>query len=429
MIIKKEKLNRSIGRLGFAALAINGLIGAGIFVLPASAAKVSGQFSPWMFVFCGLLMATVVLSFASLSSYFKGTGGPVVYAQEAFGSAVAFQTGWLLYVGRVTALAANSNALLFYLALIYPGFATGLQHDITLSVIIILLAATNIFGVRSAMGTVNFITFLKLIPLLLFIIFGVGYIQPNELFSTADFNADSFDSSLLLLIYAFIGFESAVIPAGEAREPRKDIPKALIQTLIFTTLLYFLIQSVSVAVLPQIASSTSPLSDAAGKILGSFGAMMMTIAAIVSITGNLASVMVAAPRMTYALSINGNLPKWFGEVNERFKVPANSIYFMASLALILALTGSFVKLAIISSLARMIGYGVCMASLPVISARSTIKTNRFKLPGGMLIPLVALGITIWLSLQANSKAWIYTGAFIMLGGLLYVLEKYQRKAS
>ncbi len=427
MRIQKENLNRSISRLGFAALAINGLIGAGIFVLPASAAKASGMFSPWMFVFCGLLMGTVVLSFASLSSYFKGTGGPVVYAQEAFGSAVAFQTGWLLYVGRVTALAANSNALLFYLALIHPGFAVGLTHDITLSAIIILLAASNVFGVRNAMGTVNIITFLKLVPLLLFIIMGVGYIRPHDLFSMADFNADSFDSSLLLLIYAFIGFESAVIPAGEAREPRKDIPRALILTLLFTTLLYFLIQSVSVAVLPQIASSTSPLSDAAAKIMGSLGALMMTVAAIISITGNLASVMVAAPRMTYALSINGHLPKWFGEVSERFKVPAHSIYFMASLALILALTGSFVKLAIISSLARMIGYGVCMASLPIISARSTLKTDLFKLPGGPMIPLVALGVTIWLSLQASPKSWLLTGAFILLGGFLYALEKYQRE--
>jgi len=426
----KENLNRSISRFGFAALAINGLIGSGIFVLPALAAKSAGPLSPWMFLLCGILMSTVVLTFAKLSSFFSGTGGPIIYAEMAFGDALSFQTGWLLYFGRVTALAANAHALLFYLSLIFPIFEQNLWHQMAVAMIILSIAFFNLSGVDKAIKTVNFITYLKIVPLILFILIGIFYVNKTDIIPNAKWHVESLSSSLLLLIYAFIGFESAVVPAGEAHSPQKDIPKALIQTLIFTTVLYFLIQLISIAVLPDLQQSKSPLSDVAGVLLGPVGAMIMTFTAIISIFGNLSSVMVAAPRMTYSLSLHGNLPKWFGAISNKYKVPHYSIYFTTILALILALSGSFVVLAVVSSLARMIGYGICIGALPKISAKLNQFQNQFKLPGKMLIPSIAFLVTIGLALQAPMKSWIYTLIFIGVGFLLHGLEKnYLKKGS
>ncbi len=416
-----EKLNRSIKTIGFSALAINGLIGAGIFALPAAAAESSGSFSPWMFVICGLLMSTVILSFAQLASHYSNTGGPVVYAQEAFGPIVAFQTGWLLYIGRVTGLAANSNALIIYLGLLFPVFADGFMHSVALTAVILLLTASNVFGVRSAMGTISVLTILKLAPLLLFIAVGVTWFDVEQIFSMKDAPIENVSASLLLLVYAFVGFEGAVIPAGEAKNPKKDIPRALMQTLVFTMILYFLIQSISVSVLSDIVSSKAPLSDAAGIMMGSWGAILLTITAILSITGNLASIFFAAPRMTYALSIEKSLPVWFGRVNEKSKVPTHSIYFFAVLALVLALTGSFVWLAIISSLARLIGFAVCMAVLIKIKIQQ--QKPLFERGLQMLLPVAGLTVCIWLAAQAKSQAWLLTAGFILLGAVLYYLAK------
>lgn len=427
MMKDEENLSRSISRFGFAALSINGLIGSGIFVLPALAAKTAGEFSPWMFFICGLLMSTVVLTFSKLSSYFSGTGGPIVYAQEAFGDAVSFQTGWLLYFGRVSALAANANALLFYLSLISSHFLDPVVHKVTVAVVILSVAGFNLLGVKKAIQTVNVLTYLKIVPLILFIGVGIFYIQPEKLFSTNGLHTESFSTSMLLLVYAYIGFESAVVPAGEARNPRKDIPQALMMTLTFTTMLYFLIQMVSINLLPQLSQSNSPLADAAGIMAGPVGVLLITSTAVISIFGNLSSVMVAAPRMTYSLAINGNLPKWFGRISTNTRIPHLSIYFTTAMALILALTGSFVFLAVVSSLARMIGYGICIGALPTIRKTQIKDDDQFRLAGGYLIPVIAFIVTIWLSLQANLQSWGYTLAFILLGFVFFALERFKLK--
>ncbi len=427
--MSQEKLKRSMGQFGFALLAINGLIGAGIFALPTAAAETSGFFSPWMFLICGLLMSTVVLCFAMLASYFKGTGGPVLYAYEAFGSGVAFQTGWLLYLGRVSALAANSNALALYLSFFWPEFASGWWHHSLVISIILVLTLSNLTGLKSAMGLVNLVTFFKIVPLLIFILWGFSEIQTEQLFSLTDYSTEALGSSMLLLVYAFIGFEGAVIPAGEAKQPKSDIPKALIKTLIFTTLLYVLIQSVTVSVLPGLASSDKPLADAAAVLFGPVGLLVMTITAIISIFGNLGSTFVAAPRMTYALANENSLPEWFGKVNHRFKVPVNSILFLAVFAMVLAVTGSFVWLAIISSLARMIGYAICIAAIPVIKKKYSDVDDSFELPFGLVIPLIAFVICAWLAFQASWQSWGMTAGFILFGSALYYLNQFQGSSS
>ena len=207
---KDASLNREIGQLGFAAIALNGVIGAGIFALPAVAASKSGDFSPWLFLICAVLIMTVVLSFARAASFFRDTGGPIQYAGLAFGSFVGFQTGWLVYIGRLAAIGANISLMVTYAGWFWAPLTSGLGHKLAVTVAFILLAVFNIIGVRQSMNVVFLFSALKLVPLFLLIVLGLSHIQP-ELFTQIELPVTgSLGETILILLYAFVGFESAV---------------------------------------------------------------------------------------------------------------------------------------------------------------------------------------------------------------------------
>lgn len=428
-IESSSRLKRAIGKFGIAALAINGLIGAGIFALPAAAAELSGNLSPWMFILCGVLMSTIVLSFAQLSRLFSGTGGPVLYTQKAFGDHVAFQTTWLLYVGRVTALAANSNAIAYYINYLLNQlgitfFASEIYKQLLILFVLGALTAINLFGVKQTMSILNKLTLLKLLPLFLFVALGLQYWDNNVIFDFNFTQVSDFDAAILLLVYAYIGFEGAVVPAGESSNPTKSIYKALIGTLVFTMLLYFLIQSISLSVLPSLSESEAPLSESATIMFGLTGGLIITLAAILSIGGNLSTIIFTAPRMTYALAQQGNFPRWFGMLTLKEKTPRNSIIFLVVIAGILAVTGSFVWLAIISSLARLIGYFISIAALVKLKEKS-IKNEDWILPFGLTIPVISLLICGWLASHANTQSWLMTFLFSIVGSVLFYIGKYR----
>ncbi len=418
-----EKLRREITRWGLAALALNGLIGAGIFALPAAAAERAGAFSPVMYVICALLMGTVVLSFGQAASYFRGTGGPILYAGTAFGPLVGFQTGWLLYLGRVTAMAANSNALVSYAAGLWAPLNAPWGRVAGMFAICAFFTAVNVVGVRRGQGTTNTLTVLKLLPLVLFIVLGLFYLQPNAFEDAAVPGYTDFAATLLLLVYAFVGFEGALVPAGESRSPKRDMPRALISTLVLTTVLYVLIQVVCIGVVPDLAATETPLADVARVVAGAPGAWVMTLAALLSIAGNLSAIMLTASRMTYALARDRSLPAWFGKVHESYRTPAASILFLGTLSFLLAATGSFVWLAVASSLTRMLGFGVCIAALPWLKRRFGDTEEALRLPGGFLIPAVALAVCVWLAWQADARAWLLTAGFVTVGSVLYVWSR------
>lgn len=420
-----QTFKRTINKLGIAVLAVNGLIGAGIFALPAGAAELSGDLSPWMFLVCALLMSLVIASFAQLSTGFDSTGGPVVYTKQAFGSHVSFQTTWLLYVGRLTALAANANALVLYLGFLYPPLSEGLLRIVSLISILSLLTVINLFGVKRTMSILKGITLLKIAPLLAFIIVGLFYLDKARLFTPPSISLSNVEATLLLLVYAFIGFEGALVPAGETKNPTKNIASALLMTLGCTAVMYFLIQSITLSVLPNLINSKAPVGEAAAVMVGGLGGVVITLTAIVSISGNLSTVIFTAPRMTYALAAQGDFPRWFAVLTEKEKIPKNAILFLVVIAAILATTGTFVWLAIISSLARLIGYFIAIASL--IKLSPTLKQQHlWRLPLGILIPALALFICVWLAIQASVTSWLMTLLFMIAGSGLYYLGKAKR---
>jgi len=416
---KKDSLDREISRLGFAAIALNGVIGAGIFALPAVAAARSGNFSPWLFLFCAVLIMSVVLCFSRAASFVSDTGGPIQYAGQAFGPFAGFQTGWLTYIGRLAALGANIKLMVIYAGWFWAPLESGLIHHLAVALMFVILATSNILGVRRSMAVVFVFSAMKLAPLILLVMVGLSHIQPDLLIESGLPEISTFGETVLVLLYAFVGFESAVVLAGEARDPRRDIPRALTITVLTITVFYFLIQWISISALPGLADSKTPLADVAAVVLGASGAALLTFGAVFSIGGNCSASMLSAPRMTYALARMGSLPRWFGQVHPHFHTPVNSIVFYAVVALGLALSGSFVWLAVVSTLARLLSYILSVAALPVLEKTMEPTEDQFRLPGGYLIPAVALVLCLWLITYASLTAWLTTVAFFLLGTVLY----------
>lgn len=419
----KSGLRREIGQLGFGAIALNGTIGAGIFALPAIALERAGLFSPWIYVACGVLIMAIVFVFARVASYFSDTGGPVTYATRAFGPFVGFQAGWLLTLSRAAAFAANAHLMVTYAGWFWPPLADGTAHLVGVGVVCVLLTAINIVGIRQGMIAIFALTVLKLLPLVLLVFLGISQTNP-EIFAAADIPPlDSLGETMLIVFYAFVGFESAVIPAGEARNAKKDIPLALVRTILAITVFYFLIQIVTISVAPEVAGSRTPLADVAMILMGSIGAGILTLGAVFSITGNLTSSMLSAPRMLYAMGQLGSLPDWFGRVHPRFHTPSNAILFYAAFSIILALSGGFVLLAVISTIVRLMVYVMCIATLPVLHRKLGEYEGQFRLYGGMTVPAIALLISIWLMTHASQQSWLTTGGFMVLGGVLYLVTR------
>ena len=421
-----EKLKRDIGLFGAAFLALNAMIGAGIFALPGKVAVNAGLFSPWLFLVVGALFITIVLTFAELSSYYDGTGGPVLYATTAFGPLAGFSTGWAIYLSRVTAFAANSNVMATYLASLHDVFAGDIARGAIISIVTIGLTWANVAGVKDGVRTMAVFTFLKITPLLLLVMMGLQHVSGSTLIPSAPFLIDELGTTTLLLIYAYVGFETLGVTAGETSQPRRTLPKAYVGSLLGTGLLYFLVVLVFVSLISPENYSSATLIDVGRKLAGPVGAIAITLAAVFSIGGNLAGSILAAPRIIYSMAENRMLPAWFGHVHPKFATPDRSIIVMGGMALVLALTGSFVKLAIASSVVRLLGYIVCIASLPAIrrNADEAARQKAYRLKGGYTIPIIGLGICLWLLAQSKAESWIAVAILLSIGWIFYAIENW-----
>lgn len=423
-----EKLVRQISAFGIWLLAVNGLVGAGIFGVPAPAAALTGAYSPLVFAGCGLLLTAVVLCFAELASYFRGTGGPVLYVHTAFGNFAGFETGWAFYIARVTAFAANINLLVSSIAWFWPPLASGMPRIAMLGLVMLLLTVPNVIGTRHGMRTIGLLTVLKFLPLLALVAVGLPHLSP-ELLETARTVPDvsDFGTAALLVVYAFVGWEAAVIPAGETRNPSRDMPRALIAAILVVTLLYVVVQMVALAVLPDLAQSKRALVDVGAALFGPFGAVLLTAAVVVSVGGNVAGTMVTAPRLTYSLARDGNLPAWFGAVHSRFHTPANSVIFFSVLVFALAVYGSFAWLAAMSALVRVMIYLACIGTMPRLRRRFGDAEDRFRIPGGWLVPGAAFLVAAGLLWQVSMESVTATIASLVAGALLYAWMRRGRR--
>ncbi len=420
-----SQLRRDIGFFGASFLVLNGLIGAGIFALPGKVAVNAGLLSPWLFLVVGLLFLSVVLTFAELASYYRRTGGPVIYATDAFGPLAGFSTGWVIYLSRMTAFAANANVMATYLASLHDIFASDAARTAIISVVTVGLTWSNLLGVRDGVRTMGVLTILKVTPLLLLVLMGLQHITSSTLIPGAPLFVEELGGTTLLLIYAYVGFETLAVTAGETARPRSTLPKVLVGTVIGTGLLYFLIVLVFVSIIEPDQYGSATLVDVGRALAGPVGAIAITLTAVFSIGGNLAGSMIAAPRLIFSLAENRLLPRWFGHVHARFATPDRCILVMGGMALVMALTGSFVKLAIASSVTRLLGYIICILSLPAIrrNASEEARSKAWRLKGGYSIPVAALAICFWLLMQSKAESWIAVSILIAIGMFFFWIEK------
>ena len=391
-----EKLVRGISRWDLTAIAVNTIIGAGIFGLPSKVTALIGGYSLLAFVVCAVIVGFIVLCFAEVASRFSETGGMYLYAREAFGAVVGFEVGWLYWIVRVTTFAANCNLLLAYLGFFVPTANEGMTRIVLISSIVSILTAVNFFGVKESVILTNIFTVGKIVPLLIFSAVGVFFIEPaNFLFAvTPDYN--TFSSAILLLIYAYVGFEAAVIPAGETKDPQKNIPFALLTALAFCAVLFIIIQFVAIGTLPELAKSERPLADAAGKFMGAFGAAFIAGGAVVSILGNLNGGFLAASRMPFAMAEQNELPKIIGNTHPRFKTPYISLLLTAAAMLFLTIQSSFISALTISTITRLLVYATTCASLPVFRWKTGAPEAKFIAPFGIAASVLSLLLTVWL---------------------------------
>jgi len=377
-------------------MAVNGIVGAGIFGLPSEVFSRIGNYSLLAFVACSLVVGVIILCFAEVGSRFSETGGPYLYAREAFGHVVGFEVGWLIWIARLTAFAANCNLLIGYASFFWPQVAAGAWRTSIITIVVILISLVNIAGVRDAAIVSDFFTVGKLVPLLLFIAVGLFFIHPDRysLGQTPAFGP--FSASCLVLIYAFSGFEMAIIPAGESRDPRRNLPFALMTAVGVVAVLYILIQIVCVGTLPELGLSKRPLADAASTFLGPVGGSIISAGALVSILGNLNVILLAGSRLPFAMAERRELPKFIGTIHRRFRTPYVSITITGAVMLALTLSGTFVKAATISAIARLLTYAASCAALPVLRRKERELPAMFRAPAGIVLATVALLLTAWL---------------------------------
>jgi amino acid transporter len=415
-----EGLLRGIRKWDLVAVAINGIIGAGIFGLPYKVFALIGSYSLIAFIVCALVVTLIILCFAEVGSRFDATGGPYLYAREAFGPTVAFEVGWLIWLARLTAFAANCNLMVSYLEVFWPAASSPVPRAFLISAVVVSLTLLNVFGVRQAANVSNIFTVGKLIPMLIFIAAGLFFLNPHAFVLGPLPSTGAFSQSVLLLVYAFSGFEMAAIPAGEVRDPQKHLPRALLIATGVVAFTYILIQVVCIGTLPELANSTKPLADAAQRFMGTAGAAIISVGAIISIAGNLNIVLLSGSRVPFAIAEQKQLPSMFAKIHRRFFTPHVAILITAALMLVLTLKSSFVAALTISAIARLVTYAVTCAALPVLRRRADAPAAMFRVRGGTIIAVAALALAIWLLANSTFKEAITAAIAAAVGIVIYL---------
>lgn len=392
----REGLVRAIGRWSLAALIVNCIIGSGVFGLPSVLAGLLGRASVLAVLLAAAAMGVIMACVAEVASRFAETGGPYLYAREAFGRFMGIQVAWLVWFVRMTASAANANLFVTYVGEFWVQATRPIPKALILTLLIGMLAAINFRGVRAGTHVSNFFTVAKVGTLGLVCVAGTIYliathrVIPQAHMSTVP---NAWERAIVLLVFAYGGFEAALVSAGEAKNPRRDMPFGLFAALVTCAVIYALIQWVVVGVLPDPGHSVRPLADVARIVMGRGGAALIAAGALFSTYGYLSGNMLATPRVTFALAEQGDFPSVFGIVHRRFRTPYVSIFVFALLVWSFAWFGSFAGNATLSAGSRLFYYGVICAAVPVLRRKKETQAV-FELPGGAAAAFVISGLGV-----------------------------------
>ncbi len=412
---------RVIGTLGLAAIAVNSMVGAGIFALPANVAQLLGRASLAGYAIAGTAVLLVALCFAEAGSLFEGTGGPYLYARAAFGPFVGFQAGWMLVLSRVAGAAAISNTFAAYLANFLPATAKGIGRALAIAALMAVLTWINYLGVRPGVWLINTLTIGKLVPLIGFCAIGVFFLDWRQVTFEAPAPNASLQQAALLLIFAFGGFEYASVPSEEVRDARRTVPRSLLGAVLMVVVLYVAIQVVAMGTLPNLASTAAPLSASARSFLGPAGAVLLTIGAIFSTSGTTSASILVGPRTLYAMGKEKQLPEVMARLHPRFHTPGVSTLLFSVVTLVVAVAGGFTELAAAAALARIFYYTTTCVAVPVLRKKMPAEAARFRLRGGALIPAIAAASCLVLLAGTTVRQAVMFGAAVGVGTLLYFI--------
>jgi amino acid transporter len=374
-------------------------------------------------------MALVVLSFAEVASRFTRAGGTYLYARVAFGRFAGIEMAWLTYLVRLTAAATNANLFIIYLAEFWPQATGPVESRMLLALVLLPLAAANYRGVRGGVSTSNTFAVAKLVPLVVFVVAGLLAMGTGDGMrvapSVAPADAGTWLEAILLLVFAYGGFESALLPLGEAKNPRRDAPVALFAALGLCALLYTLVQVVVIAALADPAASPRPLAAAAQVFLGPLGAGLMAAGALVSVYGYLAAAMLNVPRLTYAMAAEGDLPPKLGAVHPKFRTPHVSVMLFAVMVWTFAAAGNFLQNLTLSAVSRLLTYGAVSVALVVLRRKESAQADGvepawFRVPAGHAVAALGLAFSAVLALRMSQRE-VAVLAGTLLAGLLHWL--------
>lgn len=405
-------LPKKVGAGGAALLAFNGAVGAAVFALPATLDTSVGMWAALLFPAAALVMLLIAIPFAKAIAAMPGDGGPVVYG-SVFGRFAGFELGWTYYIARMAAFGANVHVLIDYILRWVDVAPLPWVRPVLILGAIALLAWVNITGTSRAIRLLGGLTLLKSLPLVALAAVAI-FITPLPPFGSPP-PLSAVEASVLLVFYAFIGFENCIAVSGEARDGGRAIGRAMLVTIILIALLYLLVQLAFSTVAPPIGpGEKAPLLALGTALLGPAGALLILLAAVTSLAGNLHANMTASPRISHAMAARGDLPEWMAAVHPRFLTPHASILLMAVIVATLGLSGGFVWLAVVSTLARMAVYAVTIAAWLKIERRSA---------GDIALGAIGILLCVAVSTQASAVAWATLAALLLAGFALYLFAR------
>ncbi|MDF2776287.1 MAG: amino acid permease [Geminicoccaceae bacterium] len=426
----ERSLVRAIGTWALAAGIINITVGGGIFRLPADVAAALGPAAPLAYLVCAIAMGLIVLCFAEAGSRVSLTGGPYAYVELAFGPYVGFLTGVLLWLLGTTAVAAVSTVYATNAAKLFPIFEQPTMRAVLLIATFATVATVNILGVKQGSRLNGVATVAKLLPLVVLVVAGVFFVDPANLTVASAPAAGDITRASIVLIFAFSGIETALVPSGEVKDPARTVPRAVFFAMLAITLLYMALQLVAQGVLGEaLATSTTPLADAAGAVLGPWGRILLLAAVVISTFGYLSGMTLAVPRALFAFGRDGFLPRAVATVHPRYHTPHISIALQTTIACALAITSAFGPLAIIANVAALLVYFACAVAAWQLRRRNVQAGGiPFRVPGAAIVPFLSCAVIIGLLSSITLAEWRVLVLVLATASVLFVATRRRRAA-
>ncbi|MCC7400099.1 MAG: amino acid permease [Chitinophagaceae bacterium] len=426
----EEGLKRVIGVPGLTLSIINGVIGAGIFALPGIVGTSLGAFGIYAYIFCGIMLFSIMLCYAEIGSRTTTSGGSYAYVENSLGDFPGYLVNWLYFFGwGIVGSAALMNILADSLAVMFPLFNEAFYRGLLFLFLTGLMITINVFGAKLSVGIVKLITIIKLIPLFGIIILGFSYIDTANLHWDHLPSTAVFSNTALVLFFAFAGFETSLGASGEIKNSKRTVPLSLLMGGLFVLIIYLLLQTIAQGILgSQMAQfKDAPLAAVADKIIGPAGATILLACAAISCFGTVTLDILCTPRSLFAGANKGLFPKFLGRVHPKFATPYLAVFTYGTLIIIFSVSGGFRQLVIISSACVLIVYlAVILATIKLKLKDTDKEKGFFKIPGGLVIPLIGVASIVWVLTSLGKREILFTLLFIFIVSIFYLFNKWTK---